>query len=198
MTSRAPSAVASFALPRPSQYSASASSLHPTSSPLLNSTNLSRPLSPVASLLESASTSSVDHRYGGRYPSDDESSSSPERSPAAPSPPSASTGPSSPKRGKGLASSPVPSCRGGVGGDDDDEAGEADLTPLPTHLPRPKSLADRERERQLGLGGGSGRKDSLATKLARKRADSLKWAKYANIGTFEVDLSLSNDELRRS
>ncbi|GAA5876674.1 hypothetical protein JCM1840_000757 [Sporobolomyces johnsonii] len=198
MSSRATSAVASFAVPRASQYSpsASASSLHPTSSPLLNSTNLSRPLSPVTAILEPASALSDDQRCGGRYPSDDESSSSPERSPAAPSPPSVSAGPSSPKRAKGIASSPVPSCldRG-----DDDEAGElADLTPLPMHLPRPKSMADRERERQLGLSGGSGRKDSLATKLARKRADSLKWAKYANIGTFEVDLSLSNDELRRS
>jgi len=81
---------------------------------------------------------------------------------------------------------------------EESEARESAFTPLPSSLPRPKTKADREREKSLGLNGGPGKKDSMAKKMMRKRADSLKWAKYATISNFEVELDLSNDELRRS
>ena len=67
------------------------------------------------------------------------------------------------------------------------------------HLPRPKTKQDRERERAAGRGPANAgvKREGLGTRLARKRADSLKWAKYANVATFQVELGLSNDELRR-
>ncbi|GAA5877587.1 hypothetical protein JCM3774_006125 [Rhodotorula dairenensis] len=73
------------------------------------------------------------------------------------------------------------------------------IHPLPMHLPRPKTKQDRERERALGRGPAQVgvKREALGTRLARKRADSLKWAKYASVGTFQVELGLSNDELRR-
>ncbi|GAA5828639.1 hypothetical protein JCM11251_000883 [Rhodosporidiobolus azoricus] len=83
----------------------------------------------------------------------------------------------------------------------EEDEDEAPITALPGRLPRPKTKLDRERERATGLGlnGGAGgvKKEGLGKKLARKRADSLKWAKYANVGTFEIELGLSNDELMR-
>ena len=82
--------------------------------------------------------------------------------------------------------------------DEAEESRESAFTPLPSSLPRPKSKADREREKALGLNAGPGKKDSMAKKMMRKRADSLKWAKYATVGTFEFELDLSNDDLRRN
>jgi len=76
------------------------------------------------------------------------------------------------------------------------EARESAFTPLPSSLPRPKTKADREKEKALGLNSGPGKKDSMAKKMMRKRADSLKWSKYAN-ASFEIELDLSNDDLRR-
>ncbi|GJN94769.1 hypothetical protein Rhopal_007861-T1 [Rhodotorula paludigena] len=83
---------------------------------------------------------------------------------------------------------------------DDEERDSAPITPLPMHLPRPKTKGDRERERALGLNRAAPgqKREGLGMKLARKRADSLKWAKYANVGTFQVELGLSNDDLKRS
>lgn len=83
-----------------------------------------------------------------------------------------------------------------VTGDDDDDA--APIQPLPMHLPRPKTKQDRDRERAAGRGplNAGVKREGLGTRLARKRADSLKWAKYANVATFQVELGLSNDELR--
>jgi hypothetical protein len=80
--------------------------------------------------------------------------------------------------------------------DDDDDA--APIQPLPMHLPRPKTKQDRDRERAAGRGPSNAgvKREGLGTRLARKRADSLKWAKYANVATFQVELGLSNDELR--
>ncbi|GAA5909593.1 hypothetical protein JCM8208_007194 [Rhodotorula glutinis] len=83
--------------------------------------------------------------------------------------------------------------------DDDDECEDGgDLPTLPMRVPRPKTKADRDRERALGLVPNPGAKrEGLGVKLARKRANSLKWAKYANQGAFEVELGLSNDDLKR-
>ncbi|POY72088.1 hypothetical protein BMF94_4895 [Rhodotorula taiwanensis] len=84
--------------------------------------------------------------------------------------------------------------------DADEESDDMPIQPLPMHLPRPKTKQDRERERAVGGAArvnGAGKREALGTRLARKRADSLKWAKYASVGTFEIDLGLSNDELRR-
>lgn len=82
--------------------------------------------------------------------------------------------------------------------EEQDEARESAFTPLPSSLPRPKTKADREREKALGLNLGPGKKDSMAKKMMRKRADSLKWAKYATTASFEIELDMSNDELRRN
>ncbi|SGY69326.1 BQ5605_C004g02997 [Microbotryum silenes-dioicae] len=38
---------------------------------------------------------------------------------------------------------------------------------------------------------------SMGKNLARKRADSFKWSKYAGMGSVTIELGLSNDELRR-
>ncbi|GAA6057193.1 hypothetical protein JCM3770_004371 [Rhodotorula araucariae] len=84
-----------------------------------------------------------------------------------------------------------------IADDEDDDA--APVASLPTHLPRPKTKADRDRERALGLVKDPGQKrEGLGVKLARKRADSFKWAKYAHVGAFEVELGLSNDDLKRN
>lgn len=37
----------------------------------------------------------------------------------------------------------------------------------------------------------------MAAQLGRRRADSLKWAKYANMGPVVVELNLSQEELGR-
>ncbi|GAA5863739.1 hypothetical protein JCM8547_006050 [Rhodosporidiobolus lusitaniae] len=84
--------------------------------------------------------------------------------------------------------------------DADESDSEAPITALPGRLPRPKTKLDRERERQNVLNGNAAapaKREGLGQKLARKRADSLKWAKYANVGAFQVELGLSNEELRR-
>lgn len=82
---------------------------------------------------------------------------------------------------------------------DSESEDSAPITPLPGRLPRPKSKLDRERELASGLGGSGGqKKEGLGKKLMRKRADSLKWAKYATQGPVEMELGLSNEELRRA
>ncbi|GAA6022063.1 hypothetical protein JCM10207_001036 [Rhodosporidiobolus poonsookiae] len=109
--------------------------------------------------------------------------------------------PSSPSSRSGFAlsrsSSPAGSPAATADADEEDED-DAPITPLPRGLPRPKTKLDRERERSLGLNGAGQKREGLGKKLARKRADSLKWAKYANVGTFEVELGLSNEDLRRT
>ncbi|GAA5938669.1 uncharacterized protein JCM15063_005387 [Sporobolomyces koalae] len=170
---------------------------HPTSTFSRDSQPLGRSLS--SPLHDSSSSLERTGRYAS---SDDESSSpssSPERNPTlALSTSALPTHAASPKRTAGGMTSPT------IGRDridtveveeDDDEGA---FTPLPSSLPRPKTKADRERERSLGLNAGPGKKDSLAKKVMRKRADSLKWAKYATSGAFEVELDLSNDELKRN
>ncbi|GAA5980320.1 hypothetical protein JCM5350_000943 [Sporobolomyces pararoseus] len=154
-----------------------------------------------------------DQRQGRFSSSSDEDessspSSSPERLPTLPPPiPSTSHFPtrvSSPKRIAGGMSAPVVrqnQVREEDEEDETEEQGEARETafaPLPSGLPRPKTKADREREKALGLNGGPGKKDSMAKKMMRKRADSLKWAKYATSASFEIELDLSNDDLRRN
>ncbi|GAA5953582.1 hypothetical protein JCM3765_006912 [Sporobolomyces pararoseus] len=134
-------------------------------------------------------------------------SSSPERLPTLPPPiPSTSHFPtrvSSPKRSAGGMSVPVVRQNQVREEDEEDEIEERDearesaFAPLPSSLPRPKTKADREREKALGLNAGPGKKDSMAKKMMRKRADSLKWAKYATTASFEIELDLSNDDLRR-
>ncbi|GAA5853215.1 hypothetical protein JCM9279_006264 [Rhodotorula babjevae] len=101
-----------------------------------------------------------------------------------------------------LASShtaPSPATSATPRNDDDDECEDGgDLPTLPMRVPRPKTKQDRDRERALGLVPNPGAKrEGLGVKLARKRANSLKWAKYANQGAFEVELGLSNDDLKR-
>ena len=64
--------------------------------------------------------------------------------------------------------------------------------PLPSFTVRPKGIKERERERALGK-----KSTSLAASMARKRADENKWAKYANLGSFEICLDLSPEELQR-
>ncbi|BGP20787.1 hypothetical protein JCM10213_008924 [Rhodosporidiobolus nylandii] len=102
--------------------------------------------------------------------------------------------PSSPKRAPGLSPSQSPSLsatrRGG--NQDEDEEDDVPITSLPSRVPRPKNLRDCRAEAAGGV-----KKEGLGKKLARKRADSLKWAKYANVGTFEIELGLSNDDLMR-
>ncbi|GAA5916291.1 uncharacterized protein JCM6883_001451 [Sporobolomyces salmoneus] len=167
-----------------------------------------------------STTSSMQGSYGsdqrlarrGASSSDEESSSSPssspERLPTLPPPiPSTSSYPtriSSPKRS--VSGMTVPTMRQEQRTEEEEEqndeekeeARESAFTPLPSGLARPKTKADREREKALGLNSGPGKKDSMAKKLMRKRADSLKWAKYATVGTFEIELDLSNDDLRRN
>ncbi|GAA6014521.1 hypothetical protein JCM11491_004523 [Sporobolomyces phaffii] len=150
-------------------------------------------------------------RRPSRYSSsDDESSTSPSSSPErvptlAPPIPSISSLPtrvSSPKPSpSGMAVPASREERSAVEEEDEDERDEireSAFTPLPSSLPRPKTKADREREKSLGLNSGPGKKDSMAKKMMRKRADSLKWAKYATAGSFEIELDLSNDDLRRN
>ena len=126
---------------------------------------------------------------------------SPQRAPGLPS-----LGPSrshhSSAATSSLASShtaPAPAVNAVPHDDDDDECEDGgDLPTLPMRVPRPKTKADRDRERALGLVPNPGAKrEGLGVKLARKRANSLKWAKYANQGAFEVELGLSNDDLKR-
>lgn len=108
----------------------------------------------------------------------------------------AAAGGRAPVRASPLASPGTGTVDAAADADECEDGGE--LSTLPTRVPRPKSKADRERERALGLVPHPGQKrEGLGVKLARKRANSLKWAKYANVGAFEVELGLSNDDLKR-
>ncbi|GAA5939313.1 hypothetical protein JCM3775_007187 [Rhodotorula graminis] len=132
---------------------------------------------------------------------------SPQRAPGLPSlGPSSSARspyphhPSSSSATSSLASTPSSAVNAVPHDDDDDDECEdgGELPILPMRVPRPKTKADRDRERALGLVPNPGAKrEGLGVKLARKRANSLKWAKYANQGAFEVELGLSNDDLKR-
>ncbi|GAA5877825.1 hypothetical protein JCM16303_000251 [Sporobolomyces ruberrimus] len=195
----------------PSLSSNGGSSLHFLSQQHFHSTSLrdsqshGRPTSP--SFYDQHESSQRPGRYAS---SDDESSSSPSSSPErlptlAPPIPSTSSLPnrvSSPKRSVGGMTAPTIRQDSVREEDEDeeerDEAHESAFTPLPSSLPRPKTKADREKEKALGLNSGPGKKDSMAKKMMRKRADSLKWAKYATSGAFEIELDLSNDDLRRT
>ncbi|GAA6044334.1 hypothetical protein JCM8097_002328 [Rhodosporidiobolus ruineniae] len=147
----------------------------------------------LSSLTPSASVPSSPKRAPGLSPSS---------SPAAYGSLSA---PASPSLLDGCFSLPAPAARSSSSATStavasDDEESDAPVTPLPGRLPRPKTKADRDRERALNLSSHTPgtKREGLGVKLARKRADSFKWAKYANVGTFEVELGLSNDELRRA
>lgn len=73
------------------------------------------------------------------------------------------------------------------------EEAAAEITSLPTRsIFKPKGIAEREREKRAG-----GSNKSMAASLGRKRADSLKWSKYAKMGAVTIELDLSNDELSR-
>lgn len=173
---------------------------HPTSSTSPRNTH-SRPISS-----SSSSMGNYEPERTSRYSSSDEESnspsSSPERNQTLPPPIPSSSVPNriaSPKRSAGMTA-PIRQEQD-EGEEEEEEASESResaFTPLPSSLPRPKTKADREREKSLGLNGGPGKKDSMAKKMMRKRADSLKWSKYATSGNFEFELNLSNDELRRS
>ncbi|ORY55554.1 hypothetical protein BCR35DRAFT_310058 [Leucosporidium creatinivorum] len=74
---------------------------------------------------------------------------------------------------------------------EEDEEEAAEITSLPTRsIVKPKGIAEREREKRTG-------NKSMAASLGRKRADSLKWSKYAKMGAVTIELDLSNDELSR-
>ncbi|BGP43960.1 hypothetical protein JCM10450v2_008174 [Rhodotorula kratochvilovae] len=175
-------------------------------------------LSPVPSLLDD-DDEQVGHRFGERRASsssDEDNGASSRKARTSPDfssmVPHASS-PTSPKRAPGLATPPryghssssagsVPTLASlhlssAIADEEDDDV--APVASLPMHLPRPKTKADRDRERALGLVKNPGQKrEGLGVKLARKRANSLKWAKYANVGAFEVELGLSNDDLKRN
>ncbi|GAA5917024.1 hypothetical protein JCM6882_001308 [Rhodosporidiobolus microsporus] len=153
----------------------------------------------LSSLTPSASVPSSPKRAPGLSPS------SPSHSPLVASSLSAPASPSLALSGEGdfslpgpAVSSSDPAVAADAALEEDEEEDEAPITALPGRLPRPKTKLDRERERAAGLSTGGGmKKEGLGKKLARKRADSLKWAKYANVGTFEIELGLSNDDLMR-
>lgn len=75
---------------------------------------------------------------------------------------------------------------------DEDEEADSVPAPLPSYTIRPKGIAERERERKLGS-----KKNTLAAAMARKRADSLKWSKYENMGSGVIELNMCQDELAR-
>lgn len=79
-----------------------------------------------------------------------------------------------------------------------EEEGEEEFkaTPLPTRALRPKGLQERQQLCAEGRNGGR-KSSSLAAGLGRKRADSLKWSKYATMAPVCIELGLSNDELSR-
>ena len=184
-----------FAMPTAAMYSpaggsgtrresnASSSSSESTSDDDSSSSSASRPFSPhvTRTALHGSTSSTHGHLRASKGSSSALSSSSSSsvwaRSPSALAASSASTAPI-------------------IAREDDDAA---PIQPLPMHLPRPKTKQDRERERAAGRGPANAgvKREGLGTRLARKRADSLKWAKYANVATFQVELGLSNDELRR-
>lgn len=78
----------------------------------------------------------------------------------------------------------------------EEEEDDVPTAPLPGYVIRPKGIAERERERASGFGSG-GKKTSLVAQMQRKRADSLKWSKYKNMGSGVIELNLCQDELRR-
>ncbi|GAA5982675.1 hypothetical protein JCM11641_002332 [Rhodosporidiobolus odoratus] len=178
--------------------------ISPFSSPKFSPASISRSISPL-------SPSSA-HNFGQRRDSSGSSSSQSSDEDSLPSPPAdfgtltpASFLPSSPQRASQLVSDvsvdaePVTDSALSLADEDEEEENdEAPITPLPGRLPRPKTKLDREKERAAGLGGNGRKREGLGKKLARKRADSFKWAKYANVGTFEIELGLSNDDLRRA
>lgn len=186
-----------FAMPTAAMYSpaggsgtrresnASSSSSESTSDDDESSSSASRPFSPQVTRASLHGSKSSTHGHlrastgsSSALSSSSSSSSVWARSPSALAASSASTAPI-------------------VAPEEDDDA--APIQPLPMHLPRPKTKQDRERERAAGRGPSNAgvKREGLGTRLARKRADSLKWAKYANVATFQVELGLSNDELRR-
>ncbi|GAA6060638.1 hypothetical protein JCM10212_006389 [Sporobolomyces blumeae] len=189
-----PSLVASSSSNGRSWTSQPTSALHPTSSASRDSPAHARSM-PGAN----GQHGQPGDRSGRYSSSDDESSSpssSPERNPTLPPPVPSTSGVriSSPHRSAGMSSPVIRESEN----DEDEEGDEVSVQALPSSIPRPKGKAEREREKSLGLNAGPGRKESMAKKMMRKRADSLKWAKYATTASFEVELSLSNDELRRA
>ncbi|GAA6050559.1 hypothetical protein NBRC10513_004150 [Rhodotorula toruloides] len=192
---------------RPSSVPSSPLLSHPHSSSALSFfPPTERTISPIAGTSDNEDD---DARGGSRRESSSSSSSDEDRAramgpdlsrltprSAVPSSPKRAPGPSAPSFTRST-SSPDPNTSASTHEDSEDDS-EAPITPLPRSLPRPKTKLDRERERANGFSSGGQKREGLGTKLARKRADSLKWAKYANVGTFQVELGLSNDELRRS
>ncbi|KAK4046520.1 hypothetical protein OIO90_006532 [Microbotryomycetes sp. JL221] len=91
--------------------------------------------------------------------------------------------------------------------EEDDE--HTTVGPLPSMVSKPKGLAERKQTTSAPLfqrassssssiGSQSDNKNkSMAANVARKRANSLKWSKYNNLGAVTIELDLSNDELRR-
>lgn len=103
------------------------------------------------------------------------------------------------------STAPVSSHQTNTNDDDDDQ--DFSPTPLPTRLqlhsaklgsnkpPSSKSLLSLSSGKTSPAKGGG---QTMQAKLARKRADSLKWSKYQiqPVST-TIELNLSNDELRR-
>ncbi|KAK4046003.1 hypothetical protein OIV83_006438 [Microbotryomycetes sp. JL201] len=97
----------------------------------------------------------------------------------------------------------------GRAGSSSDEQETYDVSPLPSRgtITKPKGVVERKQQHhdraihaplhsrpQVQSTSSS---SSLSKNLARKRADSLKWSKYNNLGAVTIELDLSNDELRR-
>ncbi|GEM11789.1 hypothetical protein Rt10032_c17g5806 [Rhodotorula toruloides] len=209
MSSYGLSVLPSLSSPRRSSSAPSSPLLsHPhssSSSPFFPPTE--RTISPIAGTSDNEDDEA---RAGSRRESNSSSSSDEDRArltgpdlsrltprSAVHSSPKRAPGPSAPSLTRSSSSPQDPTTSSAVQEDSEDES-EAPITPLPRSLPRPKTKVDRERERANGFSSGGQKREGLGTKLARKRADSLKWAKYASVGTFQVELGLSNDELRRS
>ncbi|KAM0788641.1 hypothetical protein ACM66B_006111 [Microbotryomycetes sp. NB124-2] len=101
--------------------------------------------------------------------------------------------------------------------DDDgssDEQEMYDVSPLPTRgtIAKPKGMAERKQQHverahtpfvarpqvQSSTSSASSAKNtSMGANLARKRANSLKWSKYNNLGAVTIELDMSNEDLRR-
>lgn len=76
--------------------------------------------------------------------------------------------------------------------EEEDEENDSVPAPLPSFTMKPRGIREREQSRTAGK-----KPVSLAAAMAKKRAEEARWAKYANMGTFEVTLDLRPEELQR-